>query len=104
MIGTDIFKINRISLKESLASSILTGDEWEEYRCLQNDEQKKVYLATHFCAKEAIFKATQDQQYLSYEILHKENGSPYVKNHPEIEISISHDGEYVVSFVYIQEK
>ncbi len=101
MIGTDIVYIPRIELKESLIRYILTDDEYTQFLLLKNDKRRKEYLAGRFAAKEAIFKATQDPNYLSYSILNEDNGRPYVKNHPEIQISLSHDGEYVVAFVVI---
>ncbi len=101
MIGTDIVYIPRIELKESLIRYILTEDEYTQFLLLKNDKRRKEYLAGRFAAKEAIFKATQDPNYLSYSILNEDNGRPYIKNHPEIQISLSHDGEYVVAFVVI---
>ncbi len=99
MIGTDIVYIPRIELKESLIRYILTDDEYTQYLLLKNDKRRKEYLAGRFAAKEAIFKATQDPNYLSYSILNEDNGRPYVKNHPEIQISLSHDGEYALAFI-----
>ncbi len=101
MIGTDIVYIPRIELKESFIRYILTDDEYSEYSLINNDKRRKEYIAGRFASKEAIFKATQDKNYLSYSILNKENGSPYVKDHPEIQISISHDGEYALAFIVI---
>ncbi len=99
MIGTDIVYIPRIELKESLIRYILTEDEYTQFLLLKNDKRRKEYLAGRFAAKEAIFKATQDPNYLSYSILNEDNGRPYVKNHPEIQISLSHDGEYALAFI-----
>lgn len=99
MIGTDIVYIPRIELKESLIRYILTDDEYTQFLLLKNDKRRKEYLAGRFAAKEAIFKATQDPNYLSYSILNEDNGRPYVKNHPEIQISLSHDGEYALAFI-----
>ncbi len=99
MIGTDIVYIPRIELKESLIRYILTDDEYTQYLLLKNDKRRKEYLAGRFAAKEAIFKATQDPNYLSYSILNEDNGRPYVKNYPEIQISLSHDGEYALAFI-----
>lgn len=99
MIGTDIVYIPRIELKESFIRYILTDEEYFEYALINNDKRRKEYIAGRFASKEAIFKATQDKNYLSYSILNKEDGRPYIKDHPEIQISISHDGDYVVAFV-----
>lgn len=99
MIGTDIVYIPRIELKKSFIQYILTEEEYSEYSRINHDKRRKEYIAGRFASKEAIFKATQDKEYLSYSILNKDDGRPYVKDHPEIEISISHDGDYVVVFV-----
>lgn len=101
MIGTDLFKISRIKLHSAFINFILQKDELVEFNSLSSLYLKKRFLASHIAAKEAIFKATQDPQYLSYQMLHSKNGQPYIKDHPEIEISISHDGDYVLSFVII---
>lgn len=101
MIGTDIVYISRIELKESFIRYILTDEEYSEYSRINHDKRRKEYIAGRFASKEAIFKATQDKEYLTYSILNKEDGRPYVKDHPEIEISISHDGDYALAFVII---
>ena len=64
-------------------------------------KQKKEYLAGRFASKEAIFKATQDINYLDYAILHGPNGVPYVLHHPEIQISISHSRTIAIAFVEV---
>lgn len=101
MIGVDIVDLNRINLKESLVHKILTEKEYKEYSLIKLDKRKIEYLGGRFATKEAIFKATQDPNYLSYTILNLENGQPYVEGHPEIEISISHDGNYAIALVFI---
>lgn len=101
MIGVDIVDLNRINLKESLVHKILTEKEYKEYSLMKLDKRKIEYLGGRFAAKEAIFKASQDPNYLSYTILNLENGQPYVEGHPEIEISISHDGNYAIVLVFI---
>lgn len=99
MIGVDIVHITRIKLDESFVTFILSKLELEEFNSIKLEKRKKEYLAGRFASKEAIFKATQDPEYLKYSILYKENGQPYVVGHPEINISISHDGEYAIAFV-----
>ncbi len=101
MVGTDIVYIPRIELKETFIRYILTEDEYSEYSLINQDTRRKEYIAGRFASKEAIFKATQDKEYLSYSILNKDDGRPYVKDHPEIEISISHDGDYALAFIII---
>lgn len=101
MIGTDLLQISRVQVKESLIQLTLRINEIEEFLQLETISQKQRYLASHIAAKEALFKATQNPHYLDYQILHRENGQPYVKDHPEIEISISHEKDYVLCFVLI---
>jgi len=101
MIGTDIVNISRITLRESFVQRILTEDEQKELYTRKSESRRKEYLAGRFAAKEAIFKATQDPKWLSYAILNQENGKPYVKDHPEIQVSLSHDGGYAIAFVLV---
>lgn len=101
MIGTDIVHINKIKLNDSFIKKILTSEELKEFNLIKLDKRKKEYLAGRFAVKESIFKATQDINYLYYSCLNKENGQPYILNHPEIQVSISHDGEYAIAVVQI---
>lgn len=98
-IGIDLVWIERVSLKESFVNTILTSYEKEAYENRTSEKTKKNYIAGRFAAKEAIFKATQDKNYLSYSILNDDSGAPYVLDHPELSISISHDGDYAVAIV-----
>lgn len=101
MIGVDIVEIEQNRLSPSFVSYILTAEEQEEYNALPAEKQKKEYLAGRFASKEAIFKATQDINYLDYAILHGPNGAPYVLNHPEIQISISHSRTIAIAFIEV---
>jgi holo-[acyl-carrier protein] synthase len=102
MVGIDIVEINRVKLFESFIKYVLTPDEQEELLTRHTDTAKKEYLAGRFAVKEAIFKATQDQSYLNYACLNAKNGKPYIKDHPEIDVSISHDGDIAIGIVQIQ--
>ena len=100
-IGIDIVKISRFENKDiHFIKRVLTEKELLVYNNLI-EEKKTQYLASRWASKEAIFKANKDEHYLSYSILNKENGEPYVDGHEEIKISISHDGEYAVASVLI---
>jgi len=101
MIGTDIVYLPRIQNDTAFSRYILTEEEQEEYLARGNERRKTEYLGGRFAAKEAIFKATQDPEYLKYSILNDEKCRPYVKDHPEIQISLSHDQDYAVAFVMI---
>ena len=98
-IGIDLAKISRFENKDiHFIKRVLTEKELLIYNNLL-EEKKAQYLASRWACKEAIFKANKDEHYLSYSILNKENGEPYVDDHEEIKISISHDGEYAVASV-----
>jgi holo-[acyl-carrier protein] synthase len=101
MIGIDIVQIDRIKLEGPFIRHILTPDEQQEMFSLHADYARKEYMAGRFAVKEAIFKATQDQAYLNYACLHEKSGKPYIKDHPEIEVSISHDGGIATAIVQI---
>lgn len=101
-VGIDLTRISRFeNKKENFINRILTKVELEEFLKLQ-DDSKSTFLAVRWACKEAIFKATQDQNYLSYSILKYPTGEPYVVNHPEMSISISHEGDYVTAIVIVQ--
>ena len=104
MIGTDIVYLPRLKADSPLARRVLTEEEKKEFEERLSEKRKIDYLGGRFAAKEAIFKATQDQEWLLYSILNGEDGRPYVKDHPEMEVTISHDGDYAIAFVLIKEK
>lgn len=100
-VGVDLTVISRFKDRsDKFIDKVLTNEEKLIFNRLNND-RKIVFLATRWACKEAIFKATQDNKYLEYSILNNDNGKPYVLNHPEIKISISHDGDYAIAFVQI---
>lgn len=91
-IGTDIVCVCRIDLK--IARKVLVGKEVEEYNNTNNKEQ---YLASRFCVKEAIIKATNKQyQFKDIEILHNVDGS-IKTNIDGIYVSLSHEKEYCIA-------
>lgn len=93
MIGCDIVKISRFEINlERLAKHILTDKERIEY---DKTLMKTEYLAGRWCAKEAIYKVVGKTEKLS--ILNEESGKPYVLNHSELYISISHEKEYCMA-------
>ena len=104
-IGNDIIETERVKnlyekYGDKFKKRVYTNKEIEY--CEKKNTNKYQSYAGRFAAKEAIFKATQDKEYLSYSILNTSDGKPYVKDHPEIEISISHDQDYALAFVIIQ--
>ena len=103
MVGIDIVDLSRIVLRESFVRQVLTEMEWKEYCARTSDKRRIEYIGGRFAAKEAIFKATQDRRYLQYSILNSETGAPYVLDHPEISVSITHDGGFAAAIVQISE-
>lgn len=96
-IGIDMTTIGRFeNAKERLINRILTKNEKDEFLNLPK-ENKATFLAIHWAVKEAIFKATQDCNYLSYEIQKNSDGKPFVVHHPELKISISHEKNSVIA-------
>ncbi|MDO4191865.1 MAG: holo-ACP synthase [Erysipelotrichaceae bacterium] len=105
MIGIDVVSVERIDLTNTrFIEMVLTDEERQEFSLYSTDSRKKEYIAGRFAAKEAIFKASQDRDYLKYTILHEPSGRPYVKDHPEISVSISHDGGIAAAIIQIQAK
>ena len=88
--------INKIFSKKEIAESEKKGD-------------KSQYFSGRFAAKEAIKKALSNydiaarQSFKSIQILNSKSGKPYVliQSNQDINISISHDGNYAVAFCVI---
>lgn len=99
-IGVDIAKISEFEGKEeNFYRVFLHGEEYERYKAIKSEKRKNEYAASRWAAKEAIYKATQDKGYMKYEIMTEESGKPYVKEHPELKLTLSHHGEYAIAFV-----
>jgi holo-[acyl-carrier protein] synthase len=88
--------INKIFSKKEIAESEKKGD-------------KSQYFSGRFAAKESIKKAlssydtTARQSFKSIQILNSKSGKPYVlsQSNQDINVSISHDGNYAVAFCVI---
>ncbi len=99
-IGADVALIKRFEGKEeNFYRKFLQPSEYAEFSAFKSEKRRREYAAGRWAGKEAIFKATQDERYLEYEILGDEKGKPYVAGRPELKISISHDGEYAFAVV-----
>ena len=97
MIGCDIIKISRFDKNlDRLKSKILNADEQKEFNKVKN---KLEYIAGRWAAKEAIFKAANIK---NVSILNNLDGSPYVANYPNIQISISHEKKYAIAFALVK--
>ncbi len=100
-IGIDVTKPSRFVGKEDRFSRyILTPDERARYEESSSRGSMAVYLAERWAAKEAIYKATGDKSYLKYSILDNVDGFT-VKYRPDISLSVSAGGEYVVAIAIV---
>lgn len=99
-IGTDIVKIDRI--EKSIKSESFLNKIYSEK---ERDYCKGVnHYAGIFAAKEAYFKAIGTgikMPMCKVEVLHTENGKPYINNVANSDVSISHDGEYAIATVIL---
>lgn len=93
-IGCDIVDISRLEKnQELLAKRILSKQEYLMYDALKTN-RKLEFLAGHFAAKEAIFKAIGSNHVLSdFSISYTKEGKPFVELKGYlVHLSISHDG------------
>ncbi len=109
-IGTDIAFIPRFSdLSKHTRERIFTPYELE--RAGERGKRESEYLASRFASKEAYSKALGSGFYgitpIDIEIRNDESGAPYILYKGErdnaVSLSISHDGDYAVAFVVIEE-
>lgn len=92
MIGCDITKISRFSKNlEKLKNKILTQDEQQEF---EKSSNKLEYISGRWAAKEAVYKASGIK---NVSIINNTLGKPIVVNHPNINISISHEKKYSIA-------
>ena len=113
-IGTDIILINRFEKlinKENFLTKNFTKDEINYIKMRNNNLST---IAGIYASKEAFLKAIKkginDYSLLDIEIYHDENNAPYIKLHNKLDkimknkkydLSISHDGSYVISVVIV---
>lgn len=98
-IGIDLVRISRFeNVSDHFIERVLTPEEKAEYLLLP-ENKKNAYLAGRWAAKEAIFKAMGTSDFLRFSVIHDESGRPYVKDRADMDISISHDGDYATAIV-----
>ncbi len=111
-VGVDIVAINRIdSILNSERQARFLDKIFSDKEIIESKEKtnKSQYFSGRFAAKEAIKKAlssydkTTDSSFKSIEVLNSSSGKPYVvsKSNHDINVSISHDGNYAVAFCVI---
>ena len=111
--GIDIVSINRIQKilnspkRKRFLKKVFSLNEINDAKSKENEAQ---FFSGRFAAKEAIRKATSTNEYSSefsfksIEVFNHKSGKPGVnlKNDLNIDISISHDGNYAIAFCVVQ--
>ncbi|HOJ88263.1 MAG TPA: 2-amino-4-hydroxy-6-hydroxymethyldihydropteridine diphosphokinase [Pseudothermotoga sp.] len=87
--GVDIVRIERID--ENISRRILGARELQEFEQIKD---KKTYLASHFVAKEAFFKAIgtgiREYSFTDIEITHDKLGKPLYVFHKDFSFNFAH--------------
>ncbi len=113
--GIDIEKIQRFDLFLNNKEKLIKIFTKNEIGYAMKFKSPVEHLAGIFCAKEAVSKALKTGLYTGFspieiEILHRDNGVPYVNitdkilellGSNEIDISISHSGDYAIAICVI---
>lgn len=100
-VGIDLVKKERfLNVDDYFIKRVYTKEEIDLYLTL-SDLKKIDFLSSRWAIKEAIYKALGVKDYLHYSILNDENGKPFVLNHQEIKVSISHEDDYVIGIVIV---
>ncbi len=109
-IGTDIAQISRFeNMREGLEKRIFTTFELEE---AAKRAKRGEYLSSRFASKEAYVKALGTGfgpvEAADIEIRNDESGIPYILlrgvRDGRARLSISHDGDYSVAFVVMEDE
>jgi len=101
-IGVDLTKIERFKeVNKHFIERVYSDNEIQEYYMLL-EEKQATFLASRWAVKEALFKAIKIKNYKEYSIMNDSSGEPYVENHPEIKVSISHEEGYCIAFVIVE--
>ena len=99
MIGVDITDLSRISDDAAFIRRVLTPEEQRELAERKLPARRIEYIGGRFAAKEALYKATGRKDWLNCSVLNDVSGKPYIKDHPELSVSISHDGGIAIAVV-----
>ena len=109
-IGTDIAYIPRFEkLTQHLKERLYTPYERSE---AEKRAKKGEYFSSRFAAKEAYAKALgtgfDGITPVDIEVRNEDNGKPYLlirgERKDNIQLSLSHDGDYSVAFVLIEDE
>ena len=103
-IGVDIARISRFREIEKrygmrLLQRVLSKEEIVEYKT-RPKAVRATFLASRWAAKEALYKClTHPFRFNQVEVIRSEDGVPAFKNHSNVLLSISHDGDYAIAMV-----
>lgn len=111
-IGTDIVSLKRIKgvferYSGRLTDKILSNQEKEIYKVIPNERRRLEFLGGRYCAKEAIFKASNlpNLSWKRISILSTNQGRPLIlideKENSNIKLSISHEEDYATATAII---
>ena len=113
MVGIDILEIKRMKKFVNniiLLKSVFTDKEIEYFARFQDPIER---ITGCFCAKEAVQKAfscPKDLSLKNIEVLHKENGKPYINfvnlskyHNYNIDISISHSKTVACAICHVKD-
>ena len=113
-IGVDIVNINRfkkLQINENFMNKFFTSNE---LNYIKSKDNNTATIAGLYAAKEAFLKSIKmginNYPLADIEINHNDNNAPYISLHNEIknnfnykniEVSISHDGDYAIATVIV---
>lgn len=106
-IGVDIIDLTRLDIDNlHFIERVLTVQEYNVFRKIKSNQRKREFLGGRFAGKEAYLKANHvglsHMSFHDIEILNDETGCPYL-NDKKAQISISHEKNYAIAFVVIEE-
>lgn len=112
-IGIDLVENKRIQklCNDAFVKRVLSLEEFEYYKMIQDETRRLTYISGRFASKEALFKAIskgdKTANYSDFTVLNDEYGAPYFKknkyiNDMQIKLSISHTEHYAVAFVLLE--
>jgi phosphopantetheinyl transferase (holo-ACP synthase) len=85
------------------ASSVLTDTEYSIFEKLKIKKRKAEWLSGRIASKRAFAKHIEflnnSNIVSTISILNNQNRSPYIVNHPELHLSLSHSHEYAVAVI-----
>lgn len=106
-VGIDLVYIPRyldLVDNQDFLQKILTINEQELFHSFDHPQRKLEFLCGRYALKEAYAKALKlgigKIDFLDFEVLKDESGAPMC-NHNNVEVSLSHDGDYVIAIVMV---